>query len=48
MRTLERLVYTKKGFVIADTLEGDVMFAPKELRGLRFRSASLWKKNLKR
>ena len=41
-RTLERLVYTKKGYVIAETLEGDVVFAPKELRGLRIPLGELW------
>jgi Uma2 family endonuclease len=42
MRTLERLVLTKKGYVIAATCEGDAVFAPAGFPGLRIPLAELW------
>jgi len=41
-RTLERLAYTKKGYVIAEMLEEDATFAPKEFRGLKIPLGELW------
>jgi Uma2 family endonuclease len=41
-RTLERLVHTKDGYVIRETLEGSSLFAPKEFRGLKIPLGELW------
>jgi Uma2 family endonuclease len=41
-KTFERFVYTRKGYILAETLEGDATFAPKEFRGLKIPLAELW------
>lgn len=41
-RMLERLVHSKDGYIIRQTLEGDVVFAPKEFRGLKIPLGELW------
>jgi Uma2 family endonuclease len=41
-RVLERLVYTKKGYAISETLEGDAVFAPKGFPGLKIPLGELW------
>jgi Uma2 family endonuclease len=40
--TLERLVYSKRGYVIAATKEGRAVFAPPSLPGLKIRLPELW------
>ncbi len=41
-RTLERLTYSKKGYVIASTHEGDDVFSPPSFRGMKLALPKLW------
>jgi Uma2 family endonuclease len=41
-RTLQRLTYSKKGYVIGDVQEGEATFSPAAFPGLKIRLAELW------